>query len=1274
MFLVISILLTVMVFLLCISVSDTKLEMRHRFLHIRYVTFTFLYVCFCVSLFTKVLGLVNLVVTQPAVRNLLFAIIPSGNVSAGFYWIITLLSCLLLTFGYLVLMRLLRMFWLAPLSKRNYLESNFFLEQGFHAVAALFYAVQDNDITLTASNYNAGRWIRAMRRSLGFFLLAEALFIGIYLQMDWTFLGADFFSVLVKSLFMLPVLSYILLEQVELFLSADRTTEDILLDTEEIGMVQKGDFSGLAGLYQTLFSGKSLIASYQGSGKGEVQESMYAGIQSEQRNRVNNPDLLDALCRSVECIATPSPHYVNGLVDLINGQNIAVFDTPWGEFDPYYLSYVQHKLVLGSSVLVLCDTQLQVKRMYSRIHSIFTRLNVVYPIWRIHTMATLVDSKTDVLICTEEEFLANPLHERYPHFNKRLGIVVMLDTYGLLCRESAFSSRIFHFFTGKDLQYIFYIPENNTDIRHQLQEKIGCAEIQLRENPHSNSTAHLMFWRSDAIYKPQLSISERLYNDFGVAYTLAIIAGKHDVDTVNILAPESIPLQTYYHLVTQKYTTELLEDYLQTHAINLSTIIRNNDYSVAEPSQLNFCIVHDEYNNLLNVAQTWLAYGGAASSMLHVISAPYMFRDYFACNLSTLCAETTGLQMLIPQNPLGQRAPAMAMLLQMRRGVLNQDILRFARDYRLNSDRLEHILQMALDLVFGPNHHYSIYNSFSFTECETPSFGEDYQYTVTVTLINERLYKALCTMTEEFVRFTGPQTEVLPIHRLDVYNHFLPQQQVVFGNNRYKIHAVSGGNVQVSPDGTVAADLYYTPLYDIVQLKRTGRPLSLVPKNNKVVMDYFEATVTRQITGYYAHPGMLDLTDKKATHLETLAVPIVESKTVPCLQMAFNCPMKNRSDKIANTLCFLLKGAFATFLPKNYKDLLVFSQLDMDKVRQGVNFVADNGLLPDPIPSDLVTGFDTVEDIDPAICKLIPQISNADVEPNTADKLYIYIVQFSALDTGALSAIAGDLDRILGTVLEYLSWSEAQKPGAPEYLRFGYADVPGIFAPHDTVFCLPHFFDRVTNINKTKASDVQITGGNTRQCSFCGKSVTVNYTEMDDGRIMCPECRSHITNSREEIKELLQQAVETLEKHYGITIPDGIKVKFKSASTIRKNTSASGGRVLGFYNLKRREVWIERNGPRPCVLSTLFHELTHAWQHASIPMNIPLHFLEGHTSYVEVECMRLLRQGVYADFIEASLIAAQNEYGTGYRFWKETLRDDNDKNIFRHMRKRFSKE
>lgn len=1274
MFLVCSIILTALAALLCIVARNTKLDIRHRVLHIRYVIVTILFSVVSVFLFAVILGWLGQLLSLPAIRNLLFYLMPPSNVSAGFYWIVTLVCCVLLMLVYCLLMNLLSVIWLQPLSKKaNYLSKPFILEKPLNALAGLFYAIRDDRAILPPQKANVGRWIRTMRRTLGVMLLLESLFIGLYIQFDWTFLGVDTFSLIVKSLYMIPVLSYIILEQVELFLSADRKKGEILTDTEEIGSEQKGSYDALVDLYNMLFGGKSLIAYYVGNGKGAVDREMFSGITKEQSERVCSPELLNALCRNVKCVSPLSNSYTNGLIDLINGENIAVFDTPWGEFDAYYLAYIQHRLSLREKVLVICDTELQVKRMKERFTSIFKRLNMTSSIWRIHDIDSMTDDETDVLICTEEQFLANPIDEKYPNFNRALKIVVVLNAYGLLCCEPSYISRLFDFFANKNAQFVFYIPENNTDIRNELQEKIPCGPIRLCENPYVNARTNMLFWRSEAVYKPQLAISERLYHDFGVAFTIAIIAGKCDVSSVHVLAPESVPTKTYYDLVTREYTKVLIEDYLRSDAINLSTIIHNNDYSIADPSALSFNVVYDEYNNLLNVAKTWLSYGGSTSSMLHIVSKPYMLRDYFACNMDSLCAESTGLQMIIPGNPLSQRTPAIALLIRMRRGIRCQDLFSFANAYGIQEERLDRILCQILNMVFGRNHGYDVYNCFSFTECRQPKLTTAFLYTVNVTLVDEKLYKRVCRMTEDFICLKGSYTEILPVNKADVYNRFLPKQCVSFGNTRYIIESIRDGAVQLKAEETVDMECSYTPIYHITGMERTRELNGHTISTDKISTQYFEARISREITAYYAHPGLLDLTDKTSTTRVDLQPSIRETKTVPCLRLALRCPLNDCSDKVANTLCFLLRGALETFLPKNYQDLLVFSKIDREAVCKGVSFKNTSGLLEDPIPSDLMTGFNEVEQIDPAIRDLIPEIHSDAVEANTAEMIYLYIAQFSEQEVGLLSAIAADFDRILLTVMNYLNWSEARKEKMPEYLRFGYTSTPGIFDTSATVFCLSRFVTYIPRRSTNSAGDLRIAGSTNQCCSFCGKPVSVSYVQLDDGRIMCPHCHSHITNSREEIKQMLKTAIDTIQKHYGVTIPEGIKVKFKSASTIRKECGTSGpGRVLGFYNLRRREIWVERNGPKPCVLSTLIHELTHAWQHANVNMNdIPLQYLEGHTSYVEVECTRLLKQPIYAEFMDTQLMAAQDEYGIGYRFWKDHLRNQSDKNIFHHMLERF---
>lgn len=1271
MFLACSAILTAVVVLLSILARKAKMPIIHRVLHIRYVIFTIIYAIVVVASFSKILGLINKVMSIPFVKSILFFLIPQSNVSAAFYWFISLFCCIFLMLVFCILIHILKKIWINPLSKSNYLESNSIIEKIMNYIAGSFYRISDGGVFLPTAIVNVGQWIRVMRIVLGIIFLALSLLVGLYLQFGFKFIGAGLLVRFVKSVYMIPVVSYVVLEQIELFLAADIKKGERLIDTEHIDSTMIGRFDKLIDLFINAFGEKSLISHYKGNGREGVQPEVFSGIQEEQKERVENVALLEALCRNVQCVTNLASYHIDGLIDLINGNHLALFSPLWSEIDAYYLAYVQHQLEIGNTAIVICGTNQESDIIQERFIAVFKKMNVADPVWRVNKQENAVDGETDILICTEEEFLNNSIYVQYPNFSEKLKLVVVSNMYELLCREDAYFERLFNNLTNDTIQFVFYVSENNTDIRNEIQERISNKQVGLSEKPYFNSNTDVLLWRSESVYKPQMTISQRLYHDFGIAYTIAIIAASQDVPIVNVIAPGSIPIETYSNLVTEEYGKILMEDYLKRSSVNLGSVIKNNSYDSVATSLLPFNIVYDAQNNLLNVAKTWISCNDANTSVLNIISGPYMLRDYFASNISSLCVESTGLQLLVPYKSLDLHAPTLAMLLKMRNGVTFEELLEFAEKYAIQEDDIEKILKILLKTVFGDETFYDVYTNFSFKECENPEFIDDeFVYTSIVTLVDDDLYDVLCKKTEQFVRLVGAYECVLPINVKDVYNYFLPKQHVSFDGIRYIVTDISKGVVNLSIEETVDMEERYTTLFDITEFEKIKSYEGCTLSTEKMMTDSFMAKITRKIDAYYAYPGALLFNENSNTSLIKLTHPIVETKSVSCLHIMLKCPLDNCSEKVANTLCYAIKGAMETFLPENYKDIMVFSKLDMSYVCDGVMLEENNGFLPDPIPADLLTGFEDFEKISPEICRLIPHVAGSAIESNTAEEIHLYIAHFSETDTGVISAISNDLDRILLTVYRYLSWVEGQEGDLANYMRFGYKSTPEIFDILGTLFCLSKVIPKSPEPSETKVI-IDNTG---ECCNFCGKAILAVSHNLDDGRIMCAECHNHITTEREEVRTLLNTAVELLEKHYSIKLPENISIKFKSASAIRKAniTTNAVERVLGFYDSGKKELWVERGGPEPCVISTLVHELTHAWQFANINVNkIELKYLEGHSSYVEVECLRLLKQTVYADFLENNLLADQSEYGEGYRFWKQYLATESDKNIFNNIKEMF---
>lgn len=1279
MFLISTLILVGIIVSLCISASNTRLPIRHRFLHIRYVIPTIIFSICGIFLYAKLLQLCNKILSIPFLRTLLNYLIPPNNVSAGLYFIISLILCIIIMIAYNFVMYLLKWIWLDPLSRKNYLTPKSFVEKFLNAISELFYSECGDRTVLSYQKANVGQWFRSMRIIFGIFLLALSLFVGISLNFGFPFVKTDLFVLIIKSSYMLPVLSYIILEQIELYFSADEKEMESLTDTEEIGVSMHGDYSGLVEVFTKNFLGNSLIFHFLNKPKKSVREELFSGIQENQRTRCDNPELLDALYRNVQFSAPTKSHYIDGLITLINGGHIAAFDSIWGDFDPYYLAYMQHLLITDKKALIICDTEKDVRLMKERLYSIFKKLNYPSHIWSIADCHTMKDNDFDILICTEEQLIKAAPEEKCPSYFKHIKMVVVLHTYSLMCREEAYFTRLFENFRHRNIQFVFYIPENNSDICEKLKEYLGLHNICVCKNPYENIDTNILFWRSESLYKPQEKISSKLYNDFGVAYTIAAVAAKNEVPHVSIFAPENVAIDRNHHTATDEYNQVLLDHYYLDQAINLSSVVHRNDYTFANVSPA-FNIIYDEYNNLLDVAKTWMSYSGTGSSILNIVSSPYMLRDYFACNMNNMVAESIGFQFLVPHNSLNLRAPCVSMLIKMRKGVTSEELFKFAKTYFPDAYHVEEILHKILISVFGKNTIYDIYTSFSFDDSADPSFeNENYVYAKSIRLINENIYRKACELTEEFVTVRLPHTDVplvLPIYKKDVSNYYLQGQLANFMGDRYRIESIENGIIKTETEPTTKYELAYRSVYNITAFDNLQPYTKRSVKSNSLSIEFLQADLTREISGYLSYRGILlfDNTPNKSSNVSLVQLPeaITETKTVTCLHMTIKGKFNDKScNKIANTLCWLISGALESFIPKNYKDVIVFSKTKEASVKADGYFEEDNGFLPDPIPSDLLTGFNIVDPLNPDILKLFPGVCDENIHSNTSEEIHLYIAHFSETDIGLLTAIEEDLDRLWTVIYKYLRWAEAQEGATANYLRLGCKKTPKIFDSIGTSMWLKSIIPNVDNVIKESDLDLK-TSSTLGHCSFCGKPLTVIEYTFTDGRKMCQSCHEHATTSRKEITVLLTKAVELLEDKYEIMIPDGIKVKFKSAASIRKACGHSEGRVLGFYNLKRKEIWIERGGPEPCVMSTLVHELTHAWQHANINMNkIELKYIEGHSSYVEIECLRALKQNVYADFSEINLMHAQDEYGEGYRFWKDYLLLESEKNIFKHIVKMF---
>ena len=316
------------------------------------------------------------------------------------------------------------------------------------------------------------------------------------------------------------------------------------------------------------------------------------------------------------------------------------------------------------------------------------------------------------------------------------------------------------------------------------------------------------------------------------------------------------------------------------------------------------------------------------------------------------------------------------------------------------------------------------------------------------------------------------------------------------------------------------------------------------------------------------------------------------------------------------------------------------------------------------------TGKSSLED---KLHSLVPFIRMTESEKESnKDYVRLFVIEFSGLEIGMVSSLYVYRMRVFQIILSYLNWylekskkkvkeEEIQDGIRPSYLNFGGEGIPDCFAPEALVkFCkmlLPSYETQMSNAEKPSNVKPEYT------CTFCGKPALFTC-RMDDERRMCRSCKQQQIGQRDEIKDLYRETVDFLCNTYHIKLRKSIHLRLNSADSIRKKWQYSGaGRILGFYNSGSHELWVEARGPRNAVQDTMIHELPHCWQFDNTNVvklkrknkDKYLLFLEGHSSYMEVDAMRKLGETEYADFIERQLMLREDEYGAGYRMLKEYL-------------------
>ena len=174
-------------------------------------------------------------------------------------------------------------------------------------------------------------------------------------------------------MYLLPMLAFFIIEQLQLFLEGPETTEIGTFGTADIKEKMIGNMDLLLYRYREIYSDSGiLLYSERGTGKGMDYQGLESNdLGNKQINDCNEPGILAVITNQLrESGIQQNPNYQNAIISLLNSESINVRDNAYGEFVIYLCAYLNYFLSRGYSAIILCSDKSEIpemKRVYEAV-------------------------------------------------------------------------------------------------------------------------------------------------------------------------------------------------------------------------------------------------------------------------------------------------------------------------------------------------------------------------------------------------------------------------------------------------------------------------------------------------------------------------------------------------------------------------------------------------------------------------------------------------------------------------------------------------------------------------------------------------------------------------------------------------------------------------------------------------------------------------------------------------------------------------------------------
>lgn len=969
----------------------------------------------------------------------------------------------------------------------------------------------------------------------------------------------------------------------------------------------------------------------------------------------------------------------------------AVIDAPMSrEFITCLMLYFNVVLSRGENLLVLCVDEETCQHVSDLIQDALGEINQLAQVWMIHTPQNAAQNEDcDILIVTPHMVLDSQVRTAGERLFSQLSTVLLVDTTTLIAGTGALLSVVGNSLalgSKTELQYIGLCNGVTAELRIALE---GYFSPGRQFRPYQcytrDESTRIMLWNhepardtdDDKAADPDRSRGDHAYLD--LAIPMAMTAIKEGAASVSVVSPHIPSDQLHDSLSISK---PYLERYM------------GGSFSQADLARIHFnridsgdpyAIVVDNSFCLPMTIRDYCRYIGDDCAMVHIISKPYMLRDYFAANAAKCFLNGDMAKVFSPVPGESDKTLAINLISAMadKDGLAEDRLCDTVASVKGQVMSLREALEACYSIAFDGENCPSIEDCFRIRSCS--EFDAKSNQFVRKRRIYLKHADLLTRLTGSMVparALLHGETVTLGFEKENIYRYCLPNQVIVLRGRMYHIDAIDMAEGLIRAGREVEAldevlDYAQHRLYTIPELQPSIRSAFQVSRDISAMGDdqiasRYEAellhgvSVSVETMGYmapYPSQSALDLVSRYPylelpESIRKEARRDLQNASVLALRFS-GIAGDEAADRISITMAVLFSELMKTMFPHNYPCIAVCPVLhgEVPADGAGVSF-AD-------------------------LSKLYPQVSCEGILAAPPETAEILIIEDSAHDAGVLSALYRNrqhpLSSVFSLLADYLKWRGMYKPDgstriSPDYLKFGADEFPSCLDLQKTEYLL-------TQLDPSHTGSRTWSGSWADQdyCYFCRKDLRLSdYRVLLDehgrrDRKVCLDCCRRLLYKQEDLIPLVNEARQYLCDRYNIPLPKKINARFVSASKMSKivNRTRKFERAIGLYESVFKRVSVEIYSPKEVVLSTLSHEITHLWQHLNLGLRMTLNDIEGHAVYVEIRYIRDSGDTDRADRMDAGRRQETNEYGVGYIAVYDAVESRPDRNPYEYMLEKY---